>query len=109
MNQLSFNLKFPWEAEQLALDLDFKPCQDYERDLFLSRNLGAWATTLTTTGIGGVTWSQIPTSTLVFNSSNSSVGYWAVSEGMQLHNKKKPSWLHQKMAKVFFGWSWKDV
>lgn len=33
MNQLSLDLKFPWEAEQIALDLDFKPCKDYDKKL----------------------------------------------------------------------------
>lgn len=108
MNQLSLDLKFPWEAEQISLDLDFKPCQDYERDLWLKRNADGFYTTLTTNSFGVVTAGQIEL-TISFRPSNSSVGYWAVGEGLQMHNKKKPSWLHQKMTQVFFGWNWKDV
>lgn len=107
MNQLSLDLKFPWEAEQISLDLDFKPCQDYERDLFLSRNASGYYTSLSVSGFGNITTNQIEP-TIALRPSNSSVGYWKLGESYQIHNKTKPNWLHRNMAKIFFGMTWVD-
>lgn len=107
MNQLSFDLKFPWEREQICLDLDFTPCEEYQRDLWLKRNAEGWATQLNVTNGGQVTWSQT-NSVVALRPSNTSAGYWQIGESYQIYNKTRPNWFHQKMAKFFFGMTWVD-
>jgi hypothetical protein len=112
MQQLEINYFFPL-TEQIRLDLDFKPCEEYEKKLQEERwknSVSITSGSVLSIGNGG-TWTTTSVNTsgvLQFLPSSDSAGYWAVGEGMHMHNKKKPSWLHQKMTAIFFGWNWKD-
>jgi len=101
MQQLEIEYFFPL-TEQIPLDLDFTESEKPK----LWFTAGTSGTVLTSGGIGSTTWA-VP-QTISFMPSNDSVGYWKVGEGLQMHNKKRPSWLHQMMTKVFFGWKWED-
>ena len=98
-------------TEQTALNLDFKPCEEYENERI--RKTANTSTLLIgndylTSGIERMRFGMDSTgiSTIAFHPSNDSAGYWKVGEGLQMHNKHKPSWLHQQMTKLFFGWKW---
>lgn len=95
MQQLEIEYFFPL-TEQIPLDLDFSG----------SEKPMVWFTTEILGDIGASSWST--TNTIQFHPDNDSVGYWKVGEGLQMHNKKKPNWLHQQMSKIFFGWKWED-
>jgi hypothetical protein len=102
MQQLNIQYFFPL-TEQIDLDLDFKPCSDYDEDqrkkqTYTGYTLNNW------TANGTTSWAA--PHTIQFHANSDSVGYWKVGEGLQMHNKKKPNWLHQQMTKIFFGWKW---
>jgi hypothetical protein len=96
MQQLEIQYFFPL-TEQIPLDLDFTE----------SEKPKLWTTLPVSIGGTGLTTWAVP-QTIQFMPSNDSVGYWKVGEGLQMHNKKKPNWLHQQMTKIFFGWKWEN-
>jgi hypothetical protein len=104
MQQLEIQYFFPL-TEQIPLDLDYTDC-DKPKIYYTDGISGSNGTVLMSGGTGLTTWAA-PT-TIAFHPSNDSVGYWKVGEGLQMHNKKKPSWLHQQMTKIFFGWKWEN-
>jgi len=95
MQQLEIQYFFPL-TEQIPLDLDYTHCD--KPKLYTS----------TIISNGGIGTSWVPAQTIAFMPTNDSAGYWEVGQGLQMHNKKKPNWLHQQMSKIFFGWKWKD-
>ena len=103
MQQLELTYFYPL-TEQLPLDLDYTDCD--KPKLYFSDNAAISNSLLTSTGIGTTSW-NLP-STIQFRPHNESVGYWQVGKGLQMHNKKKPFWLHRQMSKIFFGWDWKN-
>lgn len=103
MKQLDIEYFFPL-TEQISLDLDYTQCtahQYWVRAKGIAGVHGPFST-----GMQYV--SNVAPNTIEFHPSPDSAGYWKVGEGLQMHNKKKPSWLHQQMTKFFFGWKWKD-
>ena len=106
MQQLNIEYFFPL-TEQIPLGLDYEPSRLYAKELNRQRSItGSSGQLLMVGGTGLTTWSGA--NTIAFHPSNDSVGYWKVGEGLQMHNKKKPSWLHQQMTKIFFGWKWEN-
>ena len=103
MQQLDIEYFFPL-TEQIPLGLDYEPSKLYAKELNRQRSIAG--NVLMSDGIGSVAWSM--PQNIAFHPSNDSVGYWKVGEGLQMHNKKKPSWLHQQMTKIFFGWKWEN-
>lgn len=110
MTQLEIEFFWPL-TQQTNLDLDFKPCQDYEEQ----KRKAMWANSTVSSGQylisnGGITtWSSINTnSTLAFKPAADAVGYWEINKDVQVWRKVRPHWLHQKMTKIFFGWEWKN-
>ena len=94
MQQLEIQYFFPL-TEQIPLGLDYTECDKPK----------LWTTgTLFNVSGGTTTWAA--PNTIQFHASNESAGYWSVGDGLQMHNKKKPNWLHQQMTKIFFGWKW---
>jgi hypothetical protein len=83
-------------TEQIPLELDYSDCDKPK----------LWINGTLLNVVDGTTWAT--TNTIQFHPFNDSVGYWKVGEGLQMHNKKKPSWLHQQMTKIFFGWKWEN-
>lgn len=100
MYQLEIEYFFPL-TEQIPLDLDYTESE--KPKLYFSTGVSGSVLTAGT----GLTWA-VPSSIIQFHPDNDSAGYWAVGEGLQMHNKKRPNWLHQKMTDIFFGWKWKD-
>ena len=97
-------IEFFWPlTEQISLDLDFTESE--KPKMWFTAPSGN--VLIHNGGIGSTTWAA-PSSTIAFHPANDSVGYWKVGEGLQMHNKKRPNWLHQKMTDIFFGWKWED-
>ena len=111
MQQLEIEYFFPL-TEQIPLDLDFKPCKEYEdekRRQWLADSIASSGQFLVAgTGITGTTWATLATDNSFNSMPEGSVGYWAISSNTKLHRKERPNWLHQKMTKMFFGWEWND-
>ena len=106
MKQLEIQFFFPL-TEQIPLDLDYAPCLEYALKKQQTLYSGS---ILTDQGISGTTWTtaNVVPNTFAFRSDPAAVGYWEVSQGIQVWRTVKPNWLHRKMSKVFFGWEWKD-
>ena len=108
MEQLE--LKFFWPlTEQVPLDLDFTPCEEF----YKKQSVTAYGTlngnVLTTDGVTAV-WHSAPVTTS-FNimPSNNYVGHWEIQgKDFQVYKEKKPSWLHRKFNETLIGWVWKD-
>jgi hypothetical protein len=107
-------IQFFWPlTEQVNLDLDFKPCQDYEEE-----KRKQWAkssitltsgTGLTVAANGAVTWATVSPNYQDFQVlPDGAVGSWQVTPNMSVGRKTKPKFLHRIFTKLFLGWEWKD-
>lgn len=108
MKQLEIEFFWPL-TEQIPLDLDYKPCQEYAEQ----KQKHMWSNSITSTGsllVGANgTWSTVNTApSFQFRPEPDCVGYWEINKDLHVWRKNRPNWLHQKMTKVFFGWEWKD-
>lgn len=105
MKQLEIQYFFPL-TEQMDLDLDYTPCNEFEeekRKKWLSQSVA-----VPFNADGYVTSSVNIEPTFQFKPAPECVGYWEFSKELQVWRKQRPNWLHQKMTKVFFGWKWMD-
>jgi hypothetical protein len=109
MQQMEIQYFFPL-TEQIDLDLDFTPCQEYaeaKRQEQLKNSVlytGSFAV-----GNGGTSWSTTNVApTFQFHPSPITVGYWTVAENVQVHQEKKPRWVVRKMSELLLGWKWMD-
>lgn len=104
-------IEFFWPlTEQIKLDLDFKPSQEYEEQKRkqMWENSVLSGQVLVANGTGG-TWSTVNTvPSFHFRPEPDAVGYWLVNQDVHFWRKVRPNWLHQRMTKIFFGWEWKD-
>lgn len=113
MQQLCIEYFYPL-TEQMDLNLDYKPCNEFEeqkRKAWIANSVIGGTGTYLMSGSNGVglTWASINATDTSFNiMPEGSVGYWLISSNTKLHRKERPNWLHQKMTKVFFGWKWED-
>lgn len=114
MQQLEINYFFPL-TEQIRLDLDFKPCEDYEKKLQEERwknSVSITSGSVLSIGNGGVgAWTtsiNTVNPTFQFRPDSNAAGYWEINKDLHVWRLTRPNWLHQKMTKVFFGWNWKD-
>lgn len=110
MKQLEIQFFWPL-TEQISLDLDYTPCEEYakkrQEELFkssvsITAGQALWAFN------GGTVSNVNVVPTLQFKPEPNSVGYWEINKDLHVWRKNRPNWLHQKMTKVFFGWEWKD-
>jgi hypothetical protein len=114
MTQIEIQFFFPL-TEQIPLELDFKPCQDYEeqkrQQMWVNSvsSVAAGQYLIAGNGIGATTWATINTNqTFAFKPAADAVGCWEINKDLQIWRKERPNALHQKMTKIFFGWEWKD-
>ena len=109
MQQLEIEYFFPL-TEQIPLDLDYTPCEQYLKDAQqkLWASVADGSVLIANGGIGS-SWNTINTvPTFQFRPEPDAVGYWLVNKDVHFWRKIRPNWLHQKMTKIFFGWEWKD-
>jgi len=109
MHQLEIKYFYPL-TEQIDLDLDYKPCNEFEeakRKKWLTDSITSSGQYLIAgNGITDTTWAT--TASLQFKPDPKAVGHWAIGKDIQVWREQRPNWLHRKMTKVFFGWEWKD-
>jgi hypothetical protein len=105
MQQLEIKYFFPF-TEQIDLELDYKPCNEFEEE-----KRKKWLSQTLTLPVDGTVWSTTSIApTYQFKPNHECVGYWGIGDdnGLQVWRPKRPNWLHQHMTKIFFGWNWKD-
>jgi len=108
MQQLEIKFFWPLE-EQMPLDLDFTPCEEF----YSKQSVTAYGTLsgdiLVSNG-GTAAWHFAPVTTSYhIKTSPNHVGYWEVNgKDFQIYREKKPSWLHRKVNEILIGWVWKD-
>ena len=109
MQQLEISFFYPL-TEQIPLDLDFTPTEEWIAE-WRKRQ---WNTnTLATSGsvlIGGTgitSWSPV-TSSFVIKPSTKNVGKWEISDSMFVYRPTKPNAVIRFMAKHLLGFKWHD-
>ena len=108
MKQLEIEFFYPL-TEQIPLDLDFTPCDEFSRNLYAldyritnGGTVAAWHSTSYNTLAPTTTNFQI-------KPSNNYVGHWEVSgKDFQIFREKRPSWLIRKFNQLLIGWVWVD-
>lgn len=108
MQQLE--IKFFWPlTEQVPLDLDYSPCENYWKNISVSNNINSQTLTLGT-GWGNIaTVSNIEPNSFHIRNEPDSVGYWEISEGMRVYRKDKPKYYIRYLTRMLLGWAWKDT
>jgi len=107
MKQLEIEYFFPL-TQQIPLDLDFTPCQEYEL------NKEKFTTSITNSLLYNGSDFTLTNSAinnahhLVFQPSNEYVGHWSISEGVEVRRPAKPNWVVRKFSELLLGWKWKD-
>ena len=111
MKQLEIEFFWPL-TEQIPLDLDFKPCEEFYRKLSVNAYGTLSGSVLVSNGgTLGTTWTTLaPTTTsLHIQPSPNYAGHWEVSgENFQIYRETKPNWFHRVMNKLLINWEWKD-
>jgi hypothetical protein len=108
MQQLEIQFFFPL-TEQIPLDLDFTDCD--KPKLWTFAGSGTSGDFLISNGGSGTSWSTSNGNiapTFHFKANPESVGYWEVSEGVQVWREIKPQWIVRTMSRVLLGWKWMD-
>jgi hypothetical protein len=113
MQQLEMQFFWPL-TEQISLDLDYTPCEEYAKKLQEAKwknSVSAMSGNVLTIGNGGIgSWNTTINTVPVmqFKPEPDAVGYWEINKDLHVWRKARPNWLHQTMTKLFFGWGWKD-
>ena len=109
MQQLEIQFFWPL-TEQIPLDLDYSPCDNYSKQLFGSIT-SVDSAALTISG----DWGNITTATNIAPNSfhirdePGSVGYWEITEGMRAYKNEKPKYYIRYLTRILLGWVWKDT
>ncbi len=106
MHQLEIKYFFPL-TEQIPLSLDYSPCEEYQRQKSNLVSMNTISSYLVTNGLTANTTINTAPS-FQFKPSPDSIGYWQVTESIQIWRTEKPSWLHRKYTEFMLGWKWKD-
>ena len=105
-------IDFFWTlTEQIPLDLDYTPCEEFYRKLSVTAYGTLSGHVLASDGSLSGTWTTLAPTTTNFQIKPSSnyVGHWEVNgKDFQIYREKKPSWLHRKVNEILIGWVWKD-
>jgi hypothetical protein len=104
-------IEFFWPlTEQIPLDLDFPPTEDYTYRYFLGdgqtyeESMKIDASGNFVVGIAPATGTS-----LHIQPSPHHVGHWEVSgKNFQITREKRPSWFHRKFNQLLIGWVWVD-
>jgi hypothetical protein len=111
MQQLEISFFWPL-TEQISLDLDFTPSEEWIADWRKKQWTGAVSGNVLIanggTGIGAVTWSQPVTPSLVIKPTEKHVGKWQITEHMFVYRPTKPNVIIRFMAKFLLGFKWID-
>jgi len=104
-------IQFFWPlTEQINLDLDYTPCQEYEKKKQEEMVKNSVSYTFGT-GLTGypVTWATVDPTYQTFQVlPDGAVGSWQVTPNMSVGRKTKPNFIHRLFTKLTLGWEWKD-
>jgi len=104
-------IQFFWPlTEQINLDLDYTPCQEYEKkkqeEMVKNSVSYTFGTGLT---VYPVTWATVDPTYQTFQVlPDGAVGSWQVTPNMSVGRKTKPNFIHRLFTKLTLGWEWKD-
>jgi hypothetical protein len=106
-------IQFFWPlTEQINLDLDFTPCEEYEkkkREEMIANSITSTNGMLLTANGGISTWAISDPSYKTFQIlPDGAVGSWHVTPTLTVGRKSKPNLLHRIFTKMMLGWEWKD-
>lgn len=102
-------------TEQIELDLDFTPSEEWIAewrkrqfaDSIFTTN-GQYLISNGGVGIGAITWSEPVTPSLVIKPTEKHVGKWEITEHMFVYRPTKPNAVIRFMAKLLLGFKWHD-
>lgn len=106
MQQLEIQYFYPL-TEQINLELDYNPSEEWKKKQFTPVTIGGNGNLLIGNG-GTLTRSQPLTSTFVIKPSEKNVGKWEITDHMFVYRPTKPNAVIRFMAKQFFGFKWHD-
>jgi hypothetical protein len=105
MKQLEIEFFYPL-TEQIDLDLDFSPCEEYQR---LKREEYAKTRITYTNSYIDYNVNAVTTNSYVINSSHGDTkGAIEITPDFHVYVKKEPSRLAKFAMKKVFGWNWKS-
>ena len=110
MQQLEISFFYPL-TEQIPLDLDFTPTEEWIaewRKRQWNTNTLATSGSFLISGTGTTSWSQPVTNSIVIKPSAKNVGMWELSESMFVYRPTKPNAVIRFMAKHLLGFKWHD-
>ena len=110
MQQLEISFFYPL-TEQIPLDLDFTPTEEWIaewRKIQWNTNTLATSGSVLIGGTGITSWSQPVTSSFVVKPSAKNVGKWEISDSMFVYRPTKPNAVIRFMAKHLLGFKWHD-
>ena len=102
-------IEFFWPlTQQLPLNLDYSPCE-----LFFKEKQQYIGTITATNGSLGFIATSLNNVTLSnhyeIRKDSDSVGYWEITDGFRVYQKKKPKYYIRQSTKILLGWVWKDT
>ena len=109
MQQLEISFFYPL-TEQIPLDLDFTPTEEWIaewRKIQWNTNTLATSGSVLIGGTGITSWSPV-TSSFVIKPSTKNVGKWEISDSMFVYRPTKPNAVIRFMAKHLLGFKWHD-
>ena len=109
MQQLEISFFYPL-TEQIPLDLDFTPTEEWIaewRKIQWNTNTLATSGSVLIGGTGITSWSPV-TSSFVIKPSTKNVGKWEITENMFVYRPTKPNAVIRFMAKHLLGFKWHD-
>jgi len=106
-------IQFFWPlTEQINLDLDYTPCEEYEkkkREDWAKNSVTSGMFLTAGTGINTATWAVADPTYQTFQVlPDGAVGSWQVTPNMSVGRKTKPNFIHRLFTKLTLGWEWKD-
>jgi hypothetical protein len=108
MKQLEIEYFFPL-TQQIPLDLDFTPCQEYELQKQKEKSLTSITSSFLYNGSDfTLTTSSIKNSIFMVQPTGDYVGHWIISQGVEVRRPVKPNWVVRKFSELLLGWKWKD-
>lgn len=104
MKQLEIEFFYPL-TEQIDLDLDFSPCEEYQR---LKREEYAKTRISYTNSSIDYNVSAVSTNYVINSSYSDAKGVIEITPDFRVYVKKEPSRLAKFAMKKVFGWNWKS-
>ena len=111
MQQLEIQFFYPL-TEQIRLDLDFTPSEQWNEEWKKKQRITypyTGSLLVSNGGTGTVTWTNQPvTSSFIIKPYTKNVGKWEITDSMFVYRPTKPNAVIRFMAKYLLGFKWHD-